>query len=58
MFKRMQELPNLHMIYSSGAIIWGSVHPIEENVLLLNNIDIYNYTAVISLYDKYHCQFN
>ena len=36
----MQELPKLHRNYSSGAIIWGSVHPIEENILLLNNIGI------------------
>ena len=45
-FKCMQEVPNLHKNYSSGAIVWGFVHPIEENILLLNNIGIYNYTAV------------
>ena len=42
----MQELPNLHMNYSSGAMAWGSVHPAEENILLLNNIDMYNEAAV------------
>ena len=45
----MQELPNLHRNYSSGANIEGSVHPIEENILLLNNIGIYNYTAVVQV---------
>ena len=45
-FTCMQEVPNLHKNYSSGAIIWGSVHPIKENILLLNNIGMYNYTAV------------
>ena len=45
-FKRMQELPYLHRNCFSGAIIWGSVPPPEENILLLNNIDMYNYTAV------------
>ena len=38
----MQEVPNLHKNYSSGAIIWGSVHPIEEITLLLNNIGMYS----------------
>ena len=42
----MQQLPKLHWNYSYGAIIWGSVHPTEENIFLLNNIDMYNYTAV------------
>ena len=42
----MQELPILHTNYSSGAIIWESVHPIEENIMLLNNTGMYNYTAV------------
>ena len=42
----MQELPNLHRNYSSGAIIEGSVHPTTENILLLKNIDMDNYTAV------------
>ena len=42
----MQGLQKLHRNYSSGAIISGSVHPTEENILLLNNIDMYNYTAV------------
>ena len=42
----MQELPNLHRNYSYRAIIWGSVHPTEENILLLGNINMYNYTAV------------
>ena len=46
----MQELPKLHRNYSSGAIIRGSVHPTEDNILLLNNIDMYNYTAVSPLY--------
>ena len=45
----MQELPKLHRNYSSKAIIWGSVHPTGENILLLNNIDMYNYTAVSNL---------
>ena len=47
LFNCMQELQNLQRNYSSGAIIWGSVHPIEEISLLLNNIGMYNYTAVI-----------
>ena len=42
LFKCMQELPKLHRNYSSGAMVWGSVHPTEENILLLNNIDMYN----------------
>ena len=42
----MQELPNLHRNFSSGAFIRGSVHPTEENILLLNYIDMHNYTAV------------
>ena len=42
----MQELQKLHRNYSSGAIIWGSVHPTEENILLLKNIAMYNYTPV------------
>ena len=42
LFKCMQEVPNLHRNYSSGAIIWGSVHPTTENILLLKNIDMYN----------------
>ena len=42
----MQEVPNLQKNYSSGAFIWGSVHPIQEIILLLNNIGMYNYTAV------------
>jgi hypothetical protein len=45
-FTFMQEVPNVHKSYSSGAIIWRSVHPIEEIILLLNNIGMYNYTAV------------
>ena len=40
-FKCMQDLPKLHKNYSSGAIIKGSFHPTEENILLLRNIDIY-----------------
>ena len=40
--KCMQELPKLHRKYSSGAMVWGSVHSAEENILLLNNIDMYN----------------
>ena len=50
MFLGMQEVPHLHKNYSSGAIIWGPVHPIEGNILLLNNIDMYNYTAVLFLF--------
>ena len=42
----MQELQNLHRNYSSGAIIEGYVHPTTENIFLLKNIDMYNYTAV------------
>ena len=42
----MQDLPKLHMNYSSGAVIWGSLHPTEENIFLLENFDIYNYTPV------------
>ena len=42
----MQELIKLYRIYSSEGIIWGSVHPTEENILLLKNNDMYNYTAV------------
>ena len=45
-FKYMQELPKLHRNFSSGAMVWGSGHPAEENILLLNNIDI-SYTAVL-----------
>ena len=26
---------------------WGSVPPPEENILMLNNIDMYNYIAVM-----------
>ena len=37
----------LHKNNSSVTIIWGSVHPIEEIILLLNNIGMYNYTATI-----------
>ena len=43
----MQKVPNLHRKYSPGGIIWGSGHPTEENILLLKNIDMYNYTAVL-----------
>ena len=46
MFPCMQELPKLHRNNFFGAIIWWSVHPTEENILLLNNIDMYNYTTV------------
>ena len=42
----MQELQNLHRNYSSGDIILGSVHPTGDNILLLKNFDMYNYTAV------------
>ena len=58
MFLCMQELPKLHRNYSSGAIIWGSVHPTEENILLLNNIDMYNYIAVlwkITIHEQKFC---
>ena len=27
-------------------MVWGSFHPAEENILLLNNIDIYNWAQV------------
>ena len=37
----------MHRNYSSGAIIWGSLHPTEENILLLGHTDIYNHTPVI-----------
>ena len=50
----MQDLPKLHRNYSSGAIIWGSLHPTEENILLLRNIDIYNHTPVVSLLSIWH----
>ena len=43
----MQEHLKLHRSYSSGATIWGSVHPTEENIFLLKNVDMYNYTAVV-----------
>ena len=52
MFPYKQELPKLHRNFSSGAIIWGSVHPTEENILLLNNNGIYNYTAVYPIPTK------
>ena len=42
----MQDLQKLHKNFSSGAIIWGSLHPTEENILLLRNINIYNHTPV------------
>ena len=42
----MQDLPKLHRNYSSGAIIWGSFHPTEENILLLRHNNIYNHTPV------------
>ena len=45
-FKCMQDLPKMHRNYSSGAIIWGSLHPTEENILLLGHTDIYNHTPV------------
>ena len=47
MFLGVQEVPHLHKNYSSGAIIWESVHPVEGNILLSNNIGMYNYTAVV-----------
>ena len=43
----MQELPKLHRNYSSEAIIWVLDHPTEENILLLKNITMYNYTPVL-----------
>ena len=49
----MQDFQNLHKNNSSGAIIWGSVHPTTENILLLRNIDMYNYTAVNIWLTKY-----
>ena len=51
MFKCMQQLPNLHRNYFSGATIWGSVHPTIKNILLLNNIDMDNYSAVYTPLD-------
>ena len=42
----MQDLPILHSNYSSGATIWGSLHPPVENILLLRHTDIYNHTRV------------
>ena len=42
LFKCMQELPKSHRNYFSWAIILGSVHPTEENILQLNNIDMSN----------------
>ena len=45
-FTCMQEVLNLHKSYFSGAIIWGSVHPIEEIILLLNNIGMHNYRVL------------
>ena len=42
----MQDLPKVHRNFFSRAIIWGSLHSTEENILLLRNIDIYNYTPV------------
>ena len=50
-FKCMQDLPKLHRNYSSGAIIWGSLHPTEENILLLRHTDIYNDTPVYASKD-------
>ena len=38
--------PKFAQEFPSGAIIWEYVQPTEENVLLLNNIDMYNYTIV------------
>ena len=29
-------------------IIWGSVHPTEENIFFVKNIDMYNYTVMIT----------
>ena len=46
-FPCMQELPKLHRNYSSRAIIWGSLHQTEENILLLRHTDIYNHTPVL-----------
>ena len=40
------KLPTPHTIYSSVAIIWGTVHPTEENIMLSNNIDLSKDTAV------------
>ena len=49
----MQDLPKLHRNYSSGAITWRSLHPSEENILLLRHIDIYNHTPVLGSTGKY-----
>ena len=49
MYKCIQDLPNLHRNYVSGAIIWGFVHPTKENILLLL---LHNYTPV-----KGHCDY-
>ena len=35
--------PKMAQDFFSGAIIWVSVNPTEENILLLNNIDINNW---------------
>ena len=53
------ELPKLHRNYSSGAMVWGSVQPDEKITLLLNNIDMYNYTAVQPPFDlTWHIMFS
>ena len=45
-FLRIHKLQQSHKNYFSGAIIGGSVNPTEENILLLDNIDLSNNTAV------------
>ena len=42
----MYRLTKVHRNCPSGAYVWGSVHLIEENILLLNNIYLSNDTAV------------
>ena len=47
LLKFVYRLTKAHKSYSSGPYDWGSVYPIEENILLLNNIDLSNDTAVM-----------
>ena len=49
----MQGLPKLQRNYSFGAIIWGLLHPTEENILMLRHVsDIYNHTPVALINEK------
>ena len=36
----------MHRNYSPEAFIWGSVHPTDETILLLDNVDLSKETAV------------